>query len=128
MDGIVEISVRGLAPSGLTRLITKSGSGVHLLEESIPDESSDLAVVFNLDVSATKIFVMVSDQNLTVKTNSDSAPQETINLAANSPLLWIAGEDGFASPFANDVTALYVSNASGAAANLIIQALTDVAP
>lgn len=45
---------------------------------------------------------------MTIKTNSSSAPRETITLAAGVPLQWDA-QSGLACPFAGAVTGLFVT-------------------
>lgn len=86
--------------------------------------ATNLNLVFALDVSQVQSFVMVSDQNLTVKTNSSGSPANTINLLANVPYVWTA--DAYHTfLLTTDVTSLYVTNASGALARLQIQALSD---
>ena len=94
------------------------------MAESIADSTTDKEFLFALDISNLKVFSMVSDYALTVKTNSSSTAQETFSLAAGKPVIWETGETAI---FAGDVTALYVSNSSGSAATLKIIAGLDAA-
>ncbi len=57
---------------------------------------------------------------LTLKTNSSGSPQETLTLAANEPIVWIAGA-GMPALFAGNITAGYVTNAAGTATQLDIR-------
>ena len=132
MDAKMKFDLTGIGAS-FSLEITKSGSGTKDIDESIADSETDLLVEFTLDISACQAFIMVSDQDLTVKTNSDSAPQETLTLVADEPVVFIrnAADDpmqGFAEPVLGDITALYVTNASGSAARLRIKALEDITP
>lgn len=63
---------------------------------------------------------IVSDQNITIKTNSSGSPQETISLVANQPYFWTTN-GYFANPFGGDVTTAYVTNSSGSTATLKVR-------
>lgn len=121
------LSITGIG-NNVSQSVAIACSGTADVNETIADNTTDGAITFALDISATKVIYMVSDQAITVKTNSSSTPQETINLAANVPLLYAPTLLGSAAPFADDVTGLFVTNESGAAATLIIKAGTDVTP
>jgi len=108
--------------------VIKTKSLGQALDETIADSSTDLLVNWTCDISAAGLVVMLSDQNLTVKTNSSGAPQETIALVADTPLVWSVGDAGETAPFADDVTALYVTNASGSAASFKIRSVEDATP
>ncbi|MBW3538770.1 MAG: hypothetical protein KY476_00720 [Planctomycetes bacterium] len=112
-------------PVSQTREVTASGEIV--IEETIPDASTDLALTANIDVSALKSLYISSDQDITLETNSGAAPADTINLKADSPLTW-DDESSFANPLTVDLTALFATNASGAAATLKFYALQDATP
>jgi len=58
------------------------------------------------DLQAIEIY---SNQNLTIKTNSASTPQDTIAVTANVPILWDI-QSIHPCPFAGAVTAMYVTN------------------
>ena len=103
---------------------TFSAGALQKLSESIPDASTDLLVAFNLDITQAKVIYLAADQDVTVKTNSSSVPDDTKNLLAGIPLVWHASSD-HANPFNADITALYVTNASGAAAALRFYDLHD---
>lgn len=103
------------------------GSGLKSVNESIADAQTDKQVNYTLDVSACKSFFMVSDQNITVETNNGAAPVDTITLVADEPYYWNSDSyDTFL--LGTDVTALFITNASGAAATLEIESLEDATP
>ncbi len=103
-----------------------SGTAGQEIEETIVDAADDLvSLAFALaDLIA---FYMVSSGTMTVKTNGPGAPptQETIALAAGMPFVYIPGA-GLDSPFAGDVSALYVTNTG--TATLQIRVLSDATP
>lgn len=97
------------------------------LDETIADSTTDGAVGFTLDISAVKSFYMVSDQDILVEPNDGSTPDDPISLVAGIPYVWYTDKyDAFW--FGTDITVLYITNASGSAANLKIEALVDPTP
>jgi hypothetical protein len=67
---------------------------------------------------------LLSNADLTIKTNSTSSPGNTINLKAGQPYIWYAGAY-WSNPFTVDITAWYLTNASGQQARLDTRILTD---
>ena len=110
-------------------VVPVSGSGGIVIDETIANPSTDQQLDCAFDLQRLVAFFMVSTKALTIHTNAPagSSPQETITLAANQGFLYVPGA-GLPSPFADDVTKLYVTNASGAAARLQIRVLLDVTP
>ena len=110
-----------------TQTNTYTGTGQISIDESVADSSTDFLITGTLDVSAVQALYINSTQNVTLETNSGSAPADTISLKANVPYIWTT--DSYdAMKLATDVTAFYVTNASGSAAQLRIEALTDATP
>ena len=71
---------------------------------------------------------LLSSVNVTVKTNSSVAPQDTIALTAAQEKLWnTASLVGVSGLFGGDVAKMYVVNA-GAAGTMNIRFMTDVTP
>ena len=107
--------------------VSKTGSGSTNIREEIADSETDLLVAFVADITQMKGLFILSDQALTIKTNSSGEPQETISLLAGVPLMWhdTLPNQADANPFSDDITALYVTNASGETANLTIAMLVD---
>ena len=104
-----------------------TGTGGLLVDESIADAQTNKLVSLAFTLAALKVIAILSTRAITVKTNDSGAPQETLSIAANVPFVYIPGS-GVASPFAGNVTALYVTNASGGAAALTIRGLVDATP
>jgi len=61
---------------------------------------------------------------MTIKTNSSSAPQDTIVLVANQVIVWDPIHDGIGEcPFSGDVSALYLYNSGAADGTLKIRSI-----
>lgn len=126
-----QVTVSGRTIKGNVNISSGNNKSV---DESIPDSSTDLLVTETVDVSTLQSIIMVSDQQITVETNDGTTPQETIILKANDPLVWrkggnqLDGSDYPAIPFSADVTGFFVTNASGAAAQLKMEILNDPTP
>ena len=118
---------KGPGGQSIIKTISQVGDGEDNRDIDIPNGTSNLAVDYEIDISQLKMFVMVCNKALTIKTNSSGSPQETIVLVADKPFVWVAGA-GIAIPFAGDVTTIFLSNASGAAAVLNIRTLIDATP
>lgn len=104
-----------------------TGTGQTRVTEAITTGQTDKLVNFTLDVSACKSFFIKSDQAVTIETNSAGSPANTLTLAANVPYYWDPSSlDTF--KLTTDVTALYVTNASGETANLLVDAIYDSTP
>lgn len=118
-----------LSPSGpeLQNANTYSGSGEDNRSEEIATGQTDKLVVVAIDVSAVKSFYMVSDVAVTVETNSGSAADDTIALKAGVPYVWNTDSyDAFL--LGTDVTALYITNASGSTSHFELRCISDATP
>ena len=113
--------------SSLGYTIAKTGSSETSLSESVATGQTAFLINVAIDVSEVKALFIVSDQDVTVKTNSSGAPDNTISLLANRPLSWDPNSY-FANLLTVDVTKIYVANASGSAATLQIYVLQDATP
>lgn len=111
----------------LTYSKTYTGTADVILDESVPDSSTDLLMNVAIDVSAVKAFMIVSDYAVLIETNSGSAPGNSLTLVANHPYMWDTdSEETFLLTV--DVTKIYVTNASGSAAALKIRCTYDATP
>lgn len=93
-------------------------------DENVPNPSTDLLFAVAFDVTKVESIYLLSDQNLTIKTNSSGAPANTINLLANAPYVWQRGTY-LANLFTVNVTAFYLTQSSGSTARLRGRILTD---
>jgi len=118
-----------IVTAGRTVLASNSLSGGRLqsLSESIADSETDKLVNFAVDVSQITALLIKSDQALTIETNDGSSPDDTLVLVADVPYVWHTNSYDTCK-FTTDITKLYVTNASGAAAQLEIECLSDPTP
>lgn len=105
-----------------------TGTGRVGVNESIADSTTDGLIAFALDVSQLTSIVLLSDYAVTLETNDGTTPTETLNLSAGIPVMWDSGKPAGDKPFSSDITALYVTNSSGSAAQLDIDAIYDSTP
>lgn len=104
-----------------------SGDGQVSRSVDVPDETTDMLVNIALDVDQIKAIFIKSTKDVTLETNDGSDPDNTIALVANEPYVWHT-DSYFANLLTEDVTAIYLTNASGAAAVVSIEAVYDSTP
>jgi hypothetical protein len=113
--------------NSLSQRDTFTGEAEANVSVSVPDSSTDFEVTLGIDVSEIKSIIIASDQNITVETNDGTTPDDTFTIEANNPLIWNVDSPA-ATPFSADITALFVTNASGAAATFNVRCLVDATP
>ena len=107
--------------------ITDDGDGHTERTWTVPDSTSDQLCEIAIDVSQVKTFFIVSTQDVTVETNDGSTPDNTLSLVANEPYIWhVSALDTF--QLDTDVTAMYITNASGAEATVYVDVVEDTTP
>lgn len=109
-----------------SKAISKSKDLTDSAEMSVdvatPAATTDQLTTIAISATKTTALFLVSDVDLTLKTNNATTPQETINLTAGNPLVWDSNSyHDF--PFSGDVTAIYTTNAAGQQSNLNIRIL-----
>lgn len=106
---------------------TKSGNAHTQVIKSVADSETDYEIAFELDVSEIEFLYINSTQDVTFETNDGAAPDNSISLLANQPYTWYNGsyDDCLLD---TDVTALFITNASGSAATVNVWALYDSTP
>lgn len=116
------------SPSGnIQQSLSKSASGNLEIDESVSNNSTDLAITCAIDVSAVASFFIISTANVTVETNNASSPTNTLTLVADEPYVWTTDSlDTF--KLTGDVTVMYVTNVSGSTAALKVRVLQDSTP
>jgi hypothetical protein len=107
--------------------------GLNSMEEvniSLPIPANSAAYQLNLSIpvlARLNDLVFLSDQNITLKTNSSGSPANTYVLVAGVPFYWTVSS-GVANPVTTPVTAIFVVNSGSIAANLDIIIGQDVIP
>lgn len=115
---------------GLSLSASNSYSGTgesNIVDETVADSVTDQEITITIDVSAIQSIYILSDQALTVETNNGGAPVDTITLVANTPYIWHTGSY-FTNLLATDVTALFLTNASGSTATFNLRCVYDSTP
>ena len=92
---------------------------------SIPTATTDQVVECAFTMAQVKALIISSDQDITVETNaSDHAGGNILAIKANVP--YMETTDTYqTSELTEDVTALYITNTSGATANINIEVIYD---
>lgn len=94
------------------------------IDGSVAGSTTNFEFDVAIKASAVQSILLYSDQALTLKTNSTSSPQETINLKAGIPHMW--NTDSYATiMFAGDVTKIYATNSGGTAANFKVRCVQN---
>ena len=105
----LSITYTGNGKAVSSKLGTYTGTKDAGIATVIPAGSVNLQVVLAFPVANIQSIVLDASQNVTIKTNSTTAPGDTINLNANFGIFW--GIGGLpAKPLTVDVTSIYVSN------------------
>lgn len=114
--------------TGLSVTNSYSGTGeANIVGESVPDAATDQLVNISIDVSAIQMIYILSTQDITLETNNGTTPDNTLALKANEPYIWWTGSL-FTNLLTIDITALYLTNASGAAATFDLRCVYDSTP
>ena len=128
---ITHTLTRRVAIGGGTPLessIGYTGTGeVNVNGESVPDATTDQLIVIAIDVSAIQSIYIISTKALTLETNSATVPADTIVLVADVPYIWHTGSY-FTNLLGTDVTQIFLTNASGAAATFDLRCVYDATP
>lgn len=93
------------------------------IDESIA-VANNVPVTLELDVSQVRGMKIISDQDLLLETNDSGTPTNTLNLKANKPYIWYTDKP-YALWATSDITSLFATNASAAAARLQMEILKD---
>jgi hypothetical protein len=110
----------------ITRTATLTGDAEANLDPVVNTGVADQNVAFTLDQSKALSIFLVSDRDVTIKTNSSTSPTDTLTLTAGVPKVWTINDGLGECPFTADVTGLYISNSSGAQANINLRVLYDL--
>lgn len=104
--------------------VTLSNESEFVLDAAVADSVTDGLHAMVLDVTQVKSILITSDQAVTLEFNNSTTGVPTIVLVANVPYVWTLNSYDTLI-LGTDVTALYITNASGSTANVKIRALID---
>ena len=134
MSGVSVTITRSFAEAGSdpqSYQKTLTNGSIAKVSEEIADGTTDKLVIVAIDLDNLVSLFVASNRDITIELNnpggSSAAPDDTWELKANQPIDW-AEDDVMECPLAVDVAQIYVTNNSGAAANLEIRALMDPTP
>lgn len=97
--------------------VTDVGGTAITINTSVPASTSNQLLTLSFAYATLQAIFLLSNQNLTIKTNSSGSPAQTINLLAGIPYEWSLSAGYFTNPIIANVTAFYLTT-PGAAATL----------
>ena len=100
-------------------------NGISSFQQTIP-AGTNTQVNLPISVANSVLQAIESSTACTIKTNSTSAPAQTITLGAAQQQIWDTSQITGAKLFTTDVTALFVTNAADTILKIIIG--TDETP
>ena len=110
----------------IAQTVPVDASGETNRNVTVPPATTDMRVDINIDADKVQSLYVLSDQAVTIETNSATVPGNTLTIAANKPYIWYSG-CGLTNPITVDVTAsIYLTNPGSTAANVRIRILEDV--
>lgn len=123
----LKLTVEPSSGSSISKTTAYSADSQIQVDLAVANGGTNIEHVVAFDKDSLQAIYLVSDQNVTLKTNSSGSPADTISLLANVPFIW--ADDGYiAVPFSADVTKFYWTNASGTTANIQGKILWDATP
>lgn len=108
-----------------SEVVTVTDEAQVAYEDVVAAGASNVEADIAFNFGDIKACCLVSDKDVTIKTNSSSAPDDTISLTAGKALIWYEGARG-TNPFTADVTKLFLSNAGGVNANVKVHVLLHI--
>lgn len=93
------------------------------LDEAIAAVTTNQAVALSFVVAKVVSIFILTDADLTLKTNSSSSPTNTIALKSGVAYFWFTPNAYNACLFTSDVTTAFLTNAGANAANCYIRIL-----
>jgi len=104
--------------------VSKTIESKVVVNETVADAATDYELPIAIDTASLKYLLIEADQVLTIETNDGTSPDDTLTLQAGVPIQWYEGATALLSA---DVTAFFVTNASGSDATLTVVAGHDAA-
>ncbi len=115
--------------AAISQQVAKTADAEDNRDIAVASDASDLQVNITIDKDQVAALCLLADQDMALEVNDGDAPDQTINLTADVPVVWYAG-NGQTIPLDQDVTAIYVTNSSdpATAGTLKIRVLQDSTP
>lgn len=122
-----QVQVGGKTLKGEISVVSPMGVTLDDGGSQVATQNATTQFMVGIDVSAVKSFFLMSDKNLTLKTNSTGSPANTIALVANVPYEWHEG-DYNVFLLTTDVTSMYFVNAGAQDAHVYMECGVDPTP
>lgn len=106
-----EQTVVSLDGQSITGNATATAEAIDKRSVTLAEDATNVEILQTLDVSEVKGLVLLCSADATLKTNSTSAPDDTINLTAGRAVSWLTGQG--VNPLTADVTKFYATCADG---------------
>lgn len=91
------------------------GATALTINTSVPASTANQLLTLSFSHTTLQAIFLLSNQNLTVKTNSSGSPAQIINLLAGIPYQWSLSAGYFSNPITTAVTAFYLTTPGPAA-------------
>jgi len=108
------VGVKSDSSPALSATVAEVGSAEFVVSQVIPASAVNQALPIALTAANVQSLILKSSTDLTIKANSTTAPDFTLNLKAGRPLVWRKSDGYFAGPIAANVTSLYLTNGAAA--------------
>jgi hypothetical protein len=103
------ISISTSGGRSLAGSVIESGSSEINIDQTYAGGSSNVELDIAFTDAGLQSVFLISNQPLTIGTNSSATPSNTINLVAGAPLIWSRSSGYFPCPFTADVTKFFIT-------------------
>lgn len=98
------------------------------LNPTIPASASGFQVLIPFTRAQVRSYVILAKGALTLRTNNNGTPQETIAIEANKMLTWDESQDLAEMHFSGDITQFFFDNGATSTVDIEIRVLIDATP
>lgn len=119
--------------TALRQAVSVSGDGEIDESPSVAHNTTNVVVNCTATTASMKSIFILSDKDVKMSLNDQfsGSPDQSIDLKANAPLIWISGKTPTANPITADITSLHFKNAGSTAGDdaiVKIRFCLDVTP
>lgn len=115
----------GGSSSSLRGQVQISDSVENNLDYTLATGSTDSPFALVQTASKIQMIALLSNVNVTIKTNNATTPGNTFNLKAGVLETWSTSSGIFSNPVTTSITGLFITNSSGQQARINIRILSD---
>jgi hypothetical protein len=110
----------------LSTSVSVTADGESNFDSVVNTGVTDQLVSKTVDRTKVQSIYILSDTDVTLKTNSTGSPTDTIALVARVPVDWTINDTLAKCPITASVTAFYLTNAAGRQANINLRILANL--